>query len=286
MVSSRLSNVIKASTVTTTRTQATKSTNELLEKFRERQAKLKAQKSAEALTTLTSSTPAPIPTTNVSIPNNPSAPLGGATGNDAVQAQLAFLQQQVLQQQMLQLQQQFQQLQSLAMQPGSGMGGAGIGMPGMVPGSYLPPGPHNPMMFPGAAPMMMGQSAYQMPPGYMAQQPGMPLYAAQQPTGYNTPPHPAMFPSSQLPPASHTPLLASHPPRDSPPPPLPSQPPPDLPLHTSSPLVLRKVSQETRSMALGGIEDKFDSLMGEVRESDPTVVLKRVRRLCANYCLC
>ena len=118
--------------------------DELFEKMRERQAKLKAEahnsSPKHSHRTLEDSDK---PSQSNSSPQNSGSGSNidqqknsgsgsnpsGNSGGDNVQMQLQFLQQQVIQQQMVQLQQQFQQL--LAMNPGitlPGMGGAGMGM--------------------------------------------------------------------------------------------------------------------------------------------------------------
>ena len=45
----------------------------------------------------------------------------------------------------------------------------------------------------------------------------------------------------------------------------------------------RKTSSTMRSEVLGKMEDNFDSLMGEVRDTDPTAVLRKVRAAICMY---
>ena len=243
------------------------SSNELLEKFKERRSRLNQQSSGE-------NQQGPLPVQK-GVPHNPTpqppGPVPASGGGDNVHMQLQFLQQQVLQQQMLQLQQQFQQLQSLSMRPGTGMGVPGMGM---IPGQYVPqtnpPVMYPPQQMPPGA--LTGQSPVasllggghmipgQIHPGFIPQ-PGMPLYSSH-PVGYTTPPHTGAIQVS--PPSTHT-----TPPADG----LGG-------VVTDSPSVHRKNSEDYRASALGNLEDKFDLLMDEVRDTDPTVLLRKVRGQC------
>ena len=122
--------------------------DELFEKMKERQAKLREQAAEpsgeaksepgsnssqqESVSSSNSSQHGSVSGSDSSQQKDSASNSGSNSGGDNVQMQLQFLQQQVIQQQMMQLQQQFQQL--LAMNPGINLSGMGMGIQGMGTG--------------------------------------------------------------------------------------------------------------------------------------------------------
>ena len=216
--------------------------SELLSKLQERKARLK--EGAPPL----SSGPQPV-----------TAPPGG----DSMQVQLQLLQQQMLQQQMMHLQQQFQQLQMANM----GYSGVVPGMAGMNLGLY-----HQQAMGGGANPAMlsMPMGGPFPPTGYVPQGGAVSSLGA---VPHGVPPPFGVVGLGSVP---GYPIMSTAVAQPSP-----------LPTTSSAggeggggggPLPRRMSRDEiARSEKLGNMEDKFDSLMSEVRDADPLQVLKKVR---------
>ena len=217
---------------------------ELLSKLQERKAKLKEPATSGAQTV---------------------APPVSGGGGDSMQVQLQMLQQQMLQQQMMQLQQQFQQLQ---------MANMGYGVPPMGLGLYQ----HQPVLGganPGllsTLPMGTQPGGVAFPLGYMPHGSGvgpalgMPSFGM---VGISS--QPAVAPSSSLPgTASGYPVMT----------PGVSQPALSGASGEEAASLPRRASRDelARSEKLGKMEEKFDNLMSEVRETDPSLVLKKVRQ--------
>lgn len=224
---------------------------ELLSKLQERKAKLKDVAAPDA-----------------SGAQSVAAPPGG----DSMQVQLQMLQQQVLQQQMMQLQHQFQQLQMANMGYGAPhMAGMNLGMYQQAVG-----GGANPSLFPMA---MGGQPPQGMPfpVGYIPQSSGLGPTAAM-PLGMQ--PFGMVGIHSQPAPSTLSGAVPGYPvmtPGVTPLPPMSSA-------GTSGSLSRRMSKDElARSAKLGVLEDKFDHLMNEVRETDPSQVLKKVWESVRNY---
>lgn len=181
-----------------------------------------------------------------------------------MQAQLQMLQQQMLQQQMMQLQQQFQQLQMVNM----GYGGVPPMGAGMM---YYQPavGGANPALL--SMPMGAQPGGMAFPLGYMPHG-GVGPSAGAPPLGM--PPFGMVGIPSQSAVAPPTSLLGGVPGYPMMTPGVMTQPAmaPDEGL-----LQPRQMSRDelARSVKLGKLEDKFDDLMTEVRETDPSLVLKK-----------
>ena len=221
--------------------------DELLSKLQERKAKLKE--------------PA---TTSLPLASGAQT-ITSQGGGESMQAQLQMLQQQMLQQQMMQLQQQFQQLQMVNM----GYGGVPPMGAGMM---YYQPavGGANPALL--SMPMGAQPGGMAFPLGYMPHG-GVGPSAGAPPLGM--PPFGMVGIPSQSAVAPPTSLLGGVPGYPMMTPGVMTQPAmaPDEGL-----LQPRQMSRDelARSVKLGKLEDKFDDLMTEVRETDPSLVLKKV----------
>ena len=279
---------------------------ELFAKLKERQQKLQAHAEAEST--------APPPTVDPHSQLSTTQPPG-----NMVQLQLQYLQQQVLQQQMMQLQWQQLALQQNTgmmlptinqafLQPAAPLFGVQH-QPVAIPQSMIQP---TAMVGSTAQPMpVAGFVPTRAHPQAVVQQPTSSLSQLQFPQGivqsaipcaYSIPPeYTVMNLPANLPPtasAANPPPSTSSPPSIStPPPPPPTSSPPPLISSSEgmSPIKSGQNSgeqtphasdchkpshQDLRSMALGDVEDRFDSLMVEVRDTDPNEILKKVVTYC------
>ena len=240
--------------------------------------------------------------------NTVSTSLSSQTGGE-MQAQLQMLQQQVLQQQMMQLQQQFQQMQQLMAAQQSAFNPvymqqmqqmqAGLQASFPVQSGTIPTIPQQTMMnaqqpLPTALPLITQPSLTTSLPLV-----GQPLLGASLPVMGQT--SSMQFPQLQLLPqtvpvtveqyvsmATNQPIMTPsiyQPPVDQrlstvSLPPLYSSHSPDSPNHTSTPVpqaMSRRYSEaDVRSIALGEVEENFDNLMEQVRDTDPNEMLKKV----------
>ena len=283
---------------------------ELFAKLKERQQKLQAHAAAEST--------APPPTVDPHSRLSTTQPPG-----DMVQLQLQYLQQQVLQQQMMQLQWQQLALQQNTgmmlptinqafLQPAAPLFGVQH-QAVAIPQSVIQP---TTMVGSTAQPMpVAGFAPTRAHPQAMVQQPASSLPQLQFPQGivqpaipsaYSIPPgYTVINPPANLPPTAST---TNPPPPTSSPPSISTSPPPPPPTSSPPPLISssegmspiqsgqnsgeqtlhvsdchKPPHQDLRSMALGEVEDRFDSLMVEVRDADPNEVLKKVCYL-VTYC--
>lgn len=228
---------------------------ELLSKLQERKAKLKE--------------PALPPTSGA---QGVVAPPG--MGDSSMQVQLQLLQQQMLQQQMMHLQQQFQQLQMANM-------GYGVQpMAGMNLGLYHPApavGGANPALLP--MPMGAQPGGVPFPVGYVPHSGGVgPAGTAAvppiAPIPFGMPPFGMVGIPSQPTVVGSASMLGAVPGYPIATPAAAQQVPPVAP--SESPAARRMSRDElARSEKLGKLEEKFDNLMSEVREADPSQVLKK-----------
>ena len=235
------------------------------------------------------SQPLIMPSAPGSNPSQQASAVASGSGGD-MQLQLQLLQQQMLQQQMMQLQQQFQQFQSMMAANGP--------FPGMNPllqqqMQTLQGG--LPVQYPGIATPFTTSIPAMVPQGSMVPPPALPLVANQPitTTASLQPMNQQSTPALQQPfPLATTmsavaPLVTPPPPPCSPPPvPPPAPPPPpidnkqaDIVVTSESPSksLSRKPSEaDVRMQALGTATEKFDNLMDEVRETNPSDVLRKV----------
>ena len=223
-----------------------------------------------------------IPPTSQAIGPHP-APLPGTLpgGGADMQFQLQMLQQQMLQQQMMQLQQQFSQLQR-SMHP--------LPLPHPLP-HPLPLPVVTPSIYPQHHPAMVAMPTAGITGGSIA----MPMAIPGGPVAMPMAGIPSVGPSVAIPTTevvhasdSGLPTTMGHkpatPPTCTPPPSsthtLPPSPPDPAPM-TSTPTAPEKPrppsTSDLRAGALGQLEPQFDRLMENVRETDRTGLLRKVR---------